>query len=62
MQQYTEARKRDPKAVLFSEEVINRVGYEHLQAGDAKRAAEIMKLNVLAYPRSPNVYDSLSDA
>lgn len=61
-QQYTEARKRNPKAAVFSEEVINRVGYEHLQASDTKGAVEIMKLNVLAYPNSPNVYDSLSDA
>jgi dienelactone hydrolase len=61
-QQYTEARKRDPKAALFSEEVINRVGYEHLQAGHTEEAVEIMKLNVLTYPNSPNVYDSLSDA
>ena len=49
-------------AVLFSEAVINRVGYEHLQARDTKGAVEIMKLNVMAYPNSPNVYDSLSDA
>jgi len=61
-QKYSDARKRDPKAVLFSEEVINRVGYEHLQAGDTKGAVEIMKLNVLAYGNSPNVYDSLSDS
>jgi Tfp pilus assembly protein PilF len=47
---------------LFSEEENNRDGYEHFQAGDTQGAAEIMKLNVLAYPNSPNVYDSLSDA
>ncbi len=62
VQRFTEARKRDPKAVLFSEAVINRIGYEHLQASDTKGAVEIMRLNVLAYPDSPNVYDSLSDA
>jgi dienelactone hydrolase len=62
VEQYAEARKRNPKVVLFSEEVINRVGYEHLLAGNAKDAAEILKLNVLAFPSSPNVYDSLSDA
>ena len=62
MQRYTETRKRDPKAVLFSEAVLNRVGYDHLQDGDTKGAVEIMKLNVMAYPNSPNVYDSLSDA
>jgi dienelactone hydrolase len=55
------ARQHDPKAVLFSELVVNRIGYEHLIAGDTKDAVEIFKLNVAAYPSSPNVYDSLSD-
>ena len=57
-----EARQHDPKAILFSEATVNFVGYEHIQAGDTKGAVEIMKLNVTAYPNSPNVYDSLSDA
>ena len=60
--QLTEARKRDPKASLFSEAIVNVLGYEHLQTGDNKGAVEIMKLNVTAYPDSPNAYDSLSDA
>ena len=38
------------------------MGYEHLQAGDNKGAIEILKLNAEAYPNSPNVYNSLSDA
>jgi len=62
VKKYAEARKRDPKAILFSEAVMNRLGYEHLQAGDNKGAVELMKLNATAYPNSPNVYDSLSDA
>ena len=33
-----------------------------MQAGDVKGAIEILKLNVYAYPNSPNVYDSLGDA
>ena len=57
-----EARERDPKANLFPERIVNLLGYEHLQLGDAKGAVEIMKLNVTAFPNSPNVYDSLSDA
>jgi dienelactone hydrolase len=57
-----ETRKHDPKAALFSEANVNFVGYDHLQSGDTKGAVEIMKLNVAAYPNSPNVYDSLSDA
>jgi dienelactone hydrolase len=57
-----EARQHNPKATLFSETTVNFVGYEHIQSGDAKGAVEIMKLNVAAYPNSPNVYDSVSDA
>ncbi len=57
-----ETRQHDPKAVLFSEVNVNFVGYEHIQFGDIKGAVEIMKLNLAAYPNSPNVYDSLSDA
>jgi dienelactone hydrolase len=61
-QLYADARKRDAKATLFSEAVMNRLAYEHLQDGDIKGAVSLMKLNVAAYPKSANVYDSLSDA
>ncbi len=61
-QMLAEARKSDPKATLFPEDLVNVVGYEHLQSGDTKGAVEILKLNAEAYPNSTNVYDSLSDA
>jgi dienelactone hydrolase len=57
-----EARQHDPKAKLFREDFVNFMGYEHLQASDNRGAIEILKLNAEAYPNSPNVYDSLSDA
>jgi dienelactone hydrolase len=57
-----EARQHDPKAKLFREDFVNFMGYEHLQAADNRGAIEILKLNAEAYPNSPNVYDSLSDA
>jgi dienelactone hydrolase len=60
--QLQEARKHDPHATLFREDMVNLIGYEHLQAGDIKGAIEILKLNAMAYPNSPNVYDSLGDA
>jgi|ERR1700678_2581636 tetratricopeptide (TPR) repeat protein len=60
--QLQEARKNDPHAALFREDMVNLIGYEHLQAGDIKGAIEILKLNAMAYPNSPNVYDSLGDA
>lgn len=61
-QMLAEARQRDPKAALFDEGIVNFMGYEHLQSGDTKGAVEILKLNATAFPRSANVYDSLSDA
>jgi len=61
-QMMVEARKKDPRARLFPEDVVNIMGYEHMRAGDNKGAVEILKLNVEAYPDSTNVYDSLSDA
>ncbi len=57
-----QARRQNPNATLFSEQVVNFMGYEHLQSGDLKGAIEILKLNVTAYPNSANAYDSLSDA
>lgn len=57
-----EARRSDPKAVVFPESIVNQIGYDHLQSNDVKVAIEIMKLNVTAFPESANVYDSLSDA
>jgi tetratricopeptide (TPR) repeat protein len=58
----TEAQKRDPSATLFDEATVNFIGYEHMQAGDLKNAIAIFKLSVMAFPNSPNVYDSLGDA
>ena len=57
-----ETRQKDPKANLFDEATVNLIGYELIQSGDKEDALEIMKLNVKAYPNSPNTYDSLADA
>jgi len=62
MQYYEEMKKRDPSVVLFPEFAVNALGYERLQDGKAAEAVEIFKINVAAYPASPNVYDSLGDA
>jgi dienelactone hydrolase len=60
--QLAKAREKDPKAVIFSQTLVNLLGYEHLQAGDNNGAIEIFNLNVSAFPKSPNTYDSLADA
>jgi dienelactone hydrolase len=56
------ARAKDANAEIFPELLVNLLGYEHLTGNDAKGAIEIMKLNVAAYPKSANAYDSLADA
>ncbi len=44
------------------ENEINRYGYRFLQAGKVKEAIEVFKMNVEAFPKSSNVYDSLAEA
>ena len=61
-QMFADARRANPKAVLFSEAVMNRIGYGSLAAGDIEGAIALFQMNVAVYPNSPNVYDSLSDA
>lgn len=57
-----DAQKKDPQVFLFPESSINLLGYQRLEEGKTKEAIEILKINVLAFPRSANVYDSLGDA
>jgi dienelactone hydrolase len=56
------ARKSGAPAALPPAGVINAYGYEHLQAGRAAEAIELLTVNVEAFPDSANAYDSLSDA
>ena len=60
--QYRDARKRDPKAFLFPESILNQLAYTRLQEGRADDAVELFKLIVEAYPTSANAQDSLADA
>ena len=48
--------------MLFPEAETNALGYALLQGGNVKDALVVFQLNVEAYPRSANTYDSLSDA
>ena len=43
------------------EALVNRAGYQLLQAGNAAESIEVFKKNVANYPRSANVYDSLAE-
>jgi CubicO group peptidase (beta-lactamase class C family) len=41
---------------------VNRKGYELLQGGSAKQAVNVFRINVQAFPKSSNAYDSLGEA
>ena len=41
---------------------LNRLGYELISRRDLEAAIKIFQLNVEAYPKSSNVYDSLAEA
>ena len=52
----------EPGIKLFEEREMNALGYRFLQKGKVKDSIELFKLNVIAYPKSANVYDSLGEA
>jgi dienelactone hydrolase len=58
---FRDARKRDPKAFVFAEAILNQLAYARLQGGDVHEAIQLFRLNVEAYPTSANAHDSLAD-
>ncbi len=57
---FRELKEQNPDA--FNEAAMNRLGYTLLNAKKTKKAIEVFKLNVEAFPESANVYDSLAEA
>ena len=53
---------RDTAQYILNENTMNGLGYQLLQEGKTREAIEIFKLNVAAFPKSWNVYDSLGEA
>ncbi len=60
--QYRDLKARQAATYDFAEPELNRLGYQLMRTGKAKEAIEIFKLNVEAYPKSFNTYDSLAEA
>jgi len=54
--------QHNPNEYNVSEEEINQLGYEYLQAQRYKEAIAVFKLNIEAFPESFNVYDSMGEA
>lgn len=53
--------KNDPTYGI-KEGDMNNAGYQLLQTGKTKESIEVFKINVAAFPKSGNVYDSLGEA
>ena len=61
--QYRELKAKEAATYDFSEAELNQLGYRLLRnAGKPREAIEIFKLNVEAYPKGFNAYDSLAEA
>lgn len=54
--------KRDQKSPFVQENFINGLGYYLVGKKKMKEAIDIFKVNVAAYPKSGNTYDSLAEA
>ena len=58
---YAEMRSK-PGDYSIDENEMNQLGYEFLRQGKMREAIEVFKMNVDAFPKSWNVYDSLGEA
>jgi CubicO group peptidase (beta-lactamase class C family) len=62
IRQYHELKASEPDAYDFGEAELNGLGYYLLEQGEQEQAIAIFKLNVEAYPKAFNTYDSLGEA
>ncbi len=60
--QYRDLKSRQAKVYDFAEPELNGLGYQLMREKKLKEAIEIFKLNVEAYPKGFNTYDSLGEA
>ncbi len=54
--------KKYGNAIETPEAMINKLGYDYINAGEFDEAIKIFKENVKRFPKSANVYDSLGEA
>lgn len=59
---YLLIKAKDTSGTYVSESNFNSLGYRKLRAEEYQDAIEIFKMNVVLYPESDNVYDSLAEA
>jgi len=59
---YLAIKQQDSTSVFLEEASFNRLGYNLLNEKAFNDAISVFKINVVLYPNSDNVYDSLADA
>lgn len=59
---YDAAKKNGKAGGLWPEQEMNVYGYQLMQEGNNADALIVLQMNADAFPDSPNVYDSVSDA
>ncbi|TSA26909.1 MAG: tetratricopeptide repeat protein [Bacteroidetes bacterium] len=62
IRRYEEMRAENRGEYIFSEQLMNGLGYRLLNHDRVPEAIEVFKLNATEYPGSFNVYDSLGEA
>src|SRR5205814_7545571 len=62
VKQYRELKTAQHAIYNFDENQLNILGYQFVRAKKFKDAVRIFELNIEAYPKSANVYDSLAEA
>jgi uncharacterized membrane protein len=60
--QYHELKAAPTNTYNLDEDELNALGYQLIQAHKLPQAIRIFQLNIEAYPRSGNTYDSLAEA
>lgn len=55
-------KEKDSLNPIIKERKINQFGYDFIKTANFEDAIEIFKINVVLYPKSSNVYDSLGEA
>jgi Predicted membrane protein (DUF2306)/Tetratricopeptide repeat len=60
--QYHQLKAEAPSVYNFDEDELNSLGYQLIQGNKLQEAIHIFQLNVEAYPKSSNTYDSLGEA
>jgi len=59
--QYSDLKAAAPATYNFDENELNNLGYQLIRANKFKEAIRVFQINVEAFPKSGNTYDSLAE-